>query len=174
MIVAAVALAVAPLASVAGLYQTHQMEVGAALQLEKNGHFRYQLDYGAVSEHAEGSWTFDGKTVRLTTTPQPNAPRFELVRDDPAPAGDLAMTLEAPGFGEGYRLDAIATGPAGEKGRVSADDQGRVEAGGHKISIIEPLVPVYGGVGGTFPLSADRGHRLLLRFHANDLGTASF
>ena len=38
------------------------MEVGAALELQKNGHFRYQLDYGAVSEHAEGDWTFDGKS----------------------------------------------------------------------------------------------------------------
>src|SRR3954469_22483564 len=115
--VAALALMLASAPAIAGRYQTHQMEVGAALQLQKNGHFRYQLDYGAVSEHAEGSWTFDGKTVRLTTTPRPNAPRFELVRDDPAPAGDLAMILEAPGFGDGYRLDAIATGPGGEKGR---------------------------------------------------------
>jgi hypothetical protein len=35
-------------------------------------------------------------------------------------------------------------------------------------------VPVYGGVGGHFALSSERGHRLLLRFHANDLGTAAF
>ena len=39
-------------ASMAGLYQAQQMEVGAALELQKNGHFRYQLDYGAVSESA--------------------------------------------------------------------------------------------------------------------------
>ena len=61
-------------ASMAGLYQAQQMEVGAALELQKNGHFRYQLDYGAVSESAEGDWTFDGKTVRLTTNPRPSQP----------------------------------------------------------------------------------------------------
>ena len=52
---AAVALLLAPAAALAGLYQSRQMEVGAALELQKNGHFRYQLDYGAVSEHAEGA-----------------------------------------------------------------------------------------------------------------------
>ncbi len=168
------ALFAAPLTAIAGLYQAHQMEVGAALQLQKSGHFQYQLDYGAVSEHAEGDWTFDGKTLRLTTKPRPKLPSFELIRDDPAPVGDLEMTLEAPGFGDGYRLDAIATGASGEKGLVRADDHGRVETGGHKISIIQPLVPVYGGVAGTFPLSSNKGHRLLFRFHANDLGTAFF
>ena len=55
-------LAAAAPSAVAGTYQAQQMEVGAALELEKNGHFRYQLDYGAVSEHAEGDWTFDGNT----------------------------------------------------------------------------------------------------------------
>lgn len=168
-------LFLAPGATVAGLYQAQQMEVGAALELQKNGHFRYQLDYGAVSEHAEGDWSFDGKTIRLTTRPSPKKPSFELVRDDPAPAGSLMLTLEPPGLGEGYRLDAIGTDAAtAEKGMVATDEQGRVESGGHKLSAIEPLVPVYSIVGGHFPLSSDRGHHLLLRFHANDLGTAAF
>ena len=167
--------AAATAASVAGLYQAHQMEVGAALELQKSGHFRYQLDYGAVSESAEGDWTFDGKTVRLTTRPKPKPPSFELVRDDPAPAGEIVMVLEPPGFGDGYRLDAIATDTAtGEKGRVTTDEQGRIEAGSHKLAAVDPLVPVYGGRGGHFALSQERGHRLLLRFHANDLGHAAF
>jgi hypothetical protein len=163
-------------AAVAGLYQAHQMEVGAALELKKNHHFRYQLDYGAVSEQAEGDWTFDGKTVRLTTRPVPHQPSFELVRDDPAPPGEIMMTIEPPGFGaEGYRLDAIGTDAgSGDKGLVTAGDNGRVESGGHKLSAIEPLVPVYGMPGGRFPLSSDRGHHLLLRFHANELGHAAF
>ena len=169
-------LALAPAASVAGLYQSQQMEVGAALELQKGGHFRYQLDYGAVSEHAEGDWSFDGKTVRLTTKPAPRRPSFELVRDDPAPVGEVKLTVEPPGFGaEGYRLDAIGTDAAsGEKGLVSTDDDGKVQAGSHKLSAIEPMVPVYGVVGGRFPLSAELGHHLILRFHANDLGTAAF
>ncbi len=162
-------------ASPAGLYQAQQMEVGAALELQKNGHFRYQLDYGAVSESAEGDWTFDGKAVRLTTRPMPRSPSFELVRDDPAKPGELAMSLEPPGFGQQYRLDAVGTDAAtGEKGLVTTDEQGRVLAGSHKLSAIDPLVPVYGNVGGHFALDPRTGHRLLLRFHANDLGRAAF
>ena len=68
----------------------------------------------------------------------------------------------------------IYADPSGEKGLVSADEQGHVDTGTHKIVTIAPLVPVYGGVGGTFPLSQERGHRLMLRFHANDLDTAAF
>lgn len=162
--------------SVAGLYQAQQMEVGAALELQKSGHFRYQLDYGAVSEEAEGDWTFDGKTVRLTTKPMPKLPSFELVRDDPAPPGEVVMTLEPPGFGEeGFRLDAVGTdSTSGQQGLVTTGDDGKVDSGDHKLSAIAPMVPVYGMIGGHFPLSPDRGHHLLLRFHANDLGRAAF
>jgi hypothetical protein len=173
---AAAAVILSPEASVAGLYQSQQMEVGAALELKKDGHFRYQLDYGAVSERADGDWTLEGKTVRLTTRPKPKPPSFELVRDDPAPVGEVTLSLEPPGFGEqGYRLDAVGTdAESGEKGLVTTDEKGRVEAGGHKLGAVDPLVPVYGAVGGHFPLGTDRGHRLVLRFHANDLGYASF
>jgi hypothetical protein len=173
---AALLLAAAKPPPLAGLYQAHQMEVGAALELRKDGHFRYQFDYGAVSEEAAGTWTSDGKTVQLTSNPMPTPPSFELVRDDPAPDGELVMTLEPPGFGEeGYRLDALAVdAESGEKGIVTADDQGRVDAGKHRLASVDPLVPVYGSVGGHFPLSPGRGHHLVLRFHANDIGRAAF
>jgi hypothetical protein len=176
MILAAAALLTAPApAAVAGFYQSQQMEVGAALELQAGGHFRYQLDYGAVSEQAEGDWTFDGTTVHLTSKPMPKLPSFELVRDDPAPKGELRMTVEPPGFGDGYRLDAVAIdADSGEKGLVTTDSDGRVDSGGHRLASVDPMVPVYGTIAGHFPLSPDRGHHLLLRFHANDLGHAAF
>lgn len=174
MLFAAALLTVAA-PSVAGLYQTQQMEVGAALEIGKNGHFRYQLDYGAVSEEAEGDWTFDGKTVHLTSNPMPRLPSFELVRDDPAPKGELVITLDPPAVFGASRIDAIATdADSGEKGLVTIDELGRVDAGGRRLSFVDPIVPVYGTVAGHFALSADRGHRLVLRFHANDLGHAAF
>lgn len=52
-----------------GFYRSNQMEIGAALELQPNGHFLYALDYGAVSEGAEGDWTFDGMVVRLNSKP---------------------------------------------------------------------------------------------------------
>ena len=174
MLAVAALLMFAPAPAVAGFYQSQQMEVGAALELKSDGRFRYQLDYGAASEQAEGRWTSDGKVVRLTTAAGHRPPAFELVRDDPAPAGHLTVTIEPPGLG-GYRLDAIATdAKSGGKGRVTVGSDGQVDSDGHQISVLEPLVPMYGTIAGRFPLDPKRGHRLLLRFHANDLGIAAF
>lgn len=71
---AALLLAVAQAAilpDISGMYETQQIEVAAGLELQPGGHFRYALDYGAVSEQTEGDWTFDGTTLRLTSNPMP-------------------------------------------------------------------------------------------------------
>lgn len=68
MIFAALLLAMADAPALPGFYMAHQIEVGAALELEADGKFQYQLDYGAVSEAAEGNWSSDGTTVYLTAT----------------------------------------------------------------------------------------------------------
>ena len=68
MMLAALLLAMADVSSAAGFYTTQQIEVGAALELDEDGRFQYQLDYGAVSESAEGNWSSDGTTVFLTAT----------------------------------------------------------------------------------------------------------
>lgn len=175
MLAAAGVLLLAPVAALAGLYQAQQMEVGAALELNANGTFRYQLDYGAVSEHAEGRWTSEGGAVRLTTEPRPKSPRFELVRDDPAPPSEIFLQLESRGLGNGFRMQALATDFMSKEQRlVETDTDGRVEADGRSITALELLVPVYGTPAGRFVLDPRHGHRLRLRFHANDLTTADF
>ena len=54
--------------SAVGFYRSTTMEVGAAIELEPDGHFLYGLDYGAVSEGGEGTWRVDGDVIRLTAT----------------------------------------------------------------------------------------------------------
>jgi hypothetical protein len=68
MILAALLLAAVQPQPLAGFYRSNQVEVGAALQLGPDGHFQYQLDYGAVSETAEGSWSSDSQAVYLTSS----------------------------------------------------------------------------------------------------------
>ena len=69
MILLALLLATAdPAPPLAGFYHSRQIEIGAAIELEEDGKFDYALDYGAVSEVAEGTWTSDGRTVYLTAT----------------------------------------------------------------------------------------------------------
>jgi hypothetical protein len=63
----ALILALADLASLAGFYTSNQMEVAAAIELQDDGKFAYSLDYGAVSEVAEGSWASEGNTIFLTS-----------------------------------------------------------------------------------------------------------
>jgi hypothetical protein len=162
-------------ASLPGLYEIHQMEMGGGLELNPDGHFRYALSYGAVDEEGQGTWTFDGKTVLLTSSPMPKAPSFELVHDDPAPKGELYMTLEDPGFQWGHPLEALATEDLKTGFEIGADETGRVDLNGKPaVAAVAPLMPVYGPTGEIFHLAPDRGHRLLFRFHANDLGKARF
>ena len=68
MILLSLLLAAADAPPLTGFYRSSQMEVGAALELDEDGKFQYQLDYGAVSEGAEGNWTSDGVNVFLTAT----------------------------------------------------------------------------------------------------------
>lgn len=68
MILAFLAALLADPASLAGFYRSSTMEVGAAIELEADGTFLYALDYGAVSETAEGRWTIEGNQVLITAT----------------------------------------------------------------------------------------------------------
>ena len=168
-------VAMAPVASaLPGLYRSGQMEVGAGLELREDGSFRYALDYGAVSETGEGKWTSDGKTVLLTSDPMPKAPAFEIVRDDPAPAGELWVDFQDPGYWGGP-LEMLLT-IEGEKAliRGEPDSSGRVHAGGKRILAVQPIVPVYELFGAPLTLSPDRGHKVTIRFLPNDLGKARF
>jgi len=92
MFLAALLLAAAQPQPLAGFYRSHQIEVGAALQLDPDGHFQYQLDYGAVSESAEGSWSSDGKAVYLTAKTMTGAYKVpNFVREPLAIDGDRLM-----------------------------------------------------------------------------------
>ena len=162
--------------SYAGYYETKQMEMAGGLELKANGKFRYAFSYGAVDEEAEGDWVSDGKIVRLTSNPMPKAPSFELVRDDPAPKGQVSMTFDKSTFNWTGRVDAMATA-VGVKGRglvTASGTDGSVDSGGHVLLSVEPLVPMYAIPGGVVKLSPERGHRLFFRFHPNDLGRAMF
>jgi hypothetical protein len=85
------------------------------------------------------------------------------------------MTLEDPGFEWGHGLEAIAADAKKNGFEVTADDSGKVDLSGKPpVVAIAPEMPVFGPTGDIFPLTADRGHRLLFRFHRNDLGRARF
>jgi len=66
MILAWLLLALADPAALPGFYVGNQMEMATAIELEPDGTFAYALDYGAVSEFAEGRWKLEGERIVLT------------------------------------------------------------------------------------------------------------
>lgn len=173
---AAVLFAAPSPATVAGFYQSEQMEVGAALELHKNGHFRYQLDYGAISEGAEGDWTFDGKTVRLTSKPMPKEPTFDLVRDRPAPRCSLSLSVDWGKFNWSSPPDVLAIykGAPRELHFLQADEKGNVHLQNCAVATIFPIVPMFDTLGPPLKLSPATGHKLSLKFRPNELGHVAF
>lgn len=113
MILAALLLAAADSAPpLAGFYHSHQIEIGAAIELEDDGKFDYSLDYGAVSEVAEGSWTSDGHTVYLTSTRMEGAFKQRVFVREPVTLDGSTLVLKRYGTTIRFeREDALPTPP---------------------------------------------------------------
>ena len=171
----ALLLAAAPANAVAGTYAIRQMEMAGGLDLRTDGRFRYALEYGAVSEEGGGKWRLDGPFVLLTSDPMPRAPDFTVVRDDPAPHGELTIGLTPPGFAStGLHPDIlIKANGRPDLYELELDEGGRGTLPADVTAIV-PRVPGYGDLGTPIRLSPGRGHKLLLRFVPNDLGKARF
>lgn len=76
----AVAVQAVEPAPVTGFYISRTMEVGSAIELDPDGKFMFALDYGAISEAAEGNWVREGNTIYLTATRHEmnwQAPKFD-------------------------------------------------------------------------------------------------
>jgi hypothetical protein len=174
----ALLLAAAPAAgaeSVAGLYEIRQMEMGGGLELTPDGRFRYALEYGAASEQGEGRWVAKDDQILLTSDPMPKGPSFEAVKDDPAPPGELWVQLAPPGFGDfTTNLEMVVTFKDGRREEIRDDGDGHMPVDARTVITIQPVVPIYGDVTAAIPLSAERGHKLTLRFMPNDIGKVRF
>lgn len=86
----------AEVAAQAGFYRSATMEVGAALELEPDGKFAYALDYGAVSEVAEGQWSESPGRVLLTATKMEGA-RDPAFKDTPLTIAGDSLLLQRYG-----------------------------------------------------------------------------
>jgi hypothetical protein len=164
--------------SLAGTYDGGQMEVGAQLLLKPDGHFQYELAYGALDESAEGSWELKDGVVLLTTVPAVVLPSFAVISDTPDPRGGLHIQL-AKTLVEGMRQRVLLLYGANPKADQDADeaevaDDGSVPipAGKHPTAFI-PEIPVYPLLPRPIPLTAG-GHRFVLRFEPHDIGKADF
>ena len=168
-------------ASLAGDYVGGQMEVGAELALLPDGHFRYQLAYGALDESARGTWEFKEGAVYLTTVPAVVPPHFAVLSDKPDPRGGLWITLSNAAIMEGlvqtvYLLYGDA--PPSDKNPPAVADvapDGHVPLPNNRMPrAIILAIPIVSVIDKPIPLTGTGGHHLTVRFEPNDIGKADF
>jgi hypothetical protein len=163
-------------ASLAGTYDGHQMEMGAMLRLTPDGRFDYGLAYGALDETGKGSWALKDGKVLLTSDPV-TPPRFVFAGQKTGAAGVLDVALKVPkGMSPRY-FDVAVTLTKGEPtgGQFS-------EAGGLSIPVdpVDPprsvrvFLPMFELASDPVPVDPSKGYALSFRFEPNDIGKADF
>jgi len=164
------------LASLAGRYDGGQMEVGAELLLKPDGHFEYELAYGAMDEEGKGTWEVRDGVVFLTSVPVVVPPRFVVESDVPEPKGGLWIKISNGPLMEGSRQRVyLLYGPKDEPDMAEIADDGHVPLpGGRKPTAIIPEIPVYPIMQKPIPLTGTGGHRIVMKFEKNDIGKADF
>jgi hypothetical protein len=167
-------------ASLPAAYEGNQMEVAARLLLKPDGHFKYELAYGALDETAEGTWEVHYGAVYLTTVPAVTPPSFVVVTETPDPRPGLWIKITNPiQDGGRQRIDLFyppnPDGSPSEPDMAEVADDGRVSipADRHPIAFA-PEIPVYPIHPKSIPLTGPAGHRFTLRFEPNDIGKANF
>jgi hypothetical protein len=159
----------------AGDYDGHAMELAAGLRLEANGRFRYGLSYGALDEEAQGRWESDGGAVYLTSDPI-TPPRFTLVGESPAPAGEFRIALDVPNGISRQYFDVQVVLADGQTMQRQLGDDGltlRLEPG-QKVASLRLLLPVFDLESDRFALTAGTASEARVRFEPNDLGKVGF
>ena len=127
MIFAALLLTMADAPSPVGFYTTSQIEVGAALQLDDDGKFQYQLDYGAVSETAEGNWSSDGTTVYLTATKMQGAYKTSNFSREPLKIDGDRLLLTRYDTVIRFEREELPTPADRKSGELQNGDSGRTD-----------------------------------------------
>jgi hypothetical protein len=163
-------------AMLVGMYDGGQMEVGAQLVLKADGHFGYELAYGALDESATGTWEFKDGAVFLTTVPAVVPPRFVVESDKPDPRGGLWLKLSNGPLMEGANQRVyLIYGPKDQPDMVEVAEDGHVPFPGDRRPTAFLLeIPVYPVQGQPIPLTGTGGHLITVRFEANGIGKADF
>jgi hypothetical protein len=161
--------------SLAGMYDGHQMEVGAQLLLKPDGHFEYELAYGALDEEGKGTWELKDGAVFLNSVPAVVAPAFVVVSDTPEPKGGLWIKLVKPLSTDSRQRVYLIYGPGEEPDMSEVQDSGYVLVpAGKKPTAFVMEIPVYPIETKPIPLTGTGGHRFVLKFEPNDIGKADF
>jgi hypothetical protein len=156
----------------AGLYTGSQAEVGAMLELDENGRYRYELSYGALDEWSAGTWTKQGDAVVLQSDPYV-APAFEMSEQGPA-SGGLTVTMDLPNGLDPQYFAVTLHRKDGSAAFESMTSVGlEIPMGDNPVVSLRPVLPVMDLMGPSFAVP-EGGAALKIAFRPNDLGFAGF
>ena len=151
-------------------------DVASELELRDDGRFAYALAAGALDERAEGRWTSDGTTVRLTTEPKPRPAVFTAGAARKTAEVPLTLKVTSP---DGHGIAGVdlrvgfAAGPPVESytqeyGWSLGPDEKRTPVW------LELSIPMYGLASPRFPIAAAAANDLTFVLTPNDLGIVDF
>ncbi|MCB2046666.1 MAG: hypothetical protein KDE32_00410 [Novosphingobium sp.] len=156
----------------AGLYDGNQTEIAAALELGKDGRYRYQLSYGALDEWSAGIWKRAEGGIVLDSDPF-KAPAFAFT-ESPGKSGALSVRLLVP---DGYDPQYFAVNIHRKAGSASfetmSSDGLDIPMGDNPVVSIRPVLPVMDLLGPEFVVPGG-GAALAISFQPNDIGFAGF
>src|SRR5215813_8381515 len=96
-------------------------EVGSELLLKPDGTFEYMLAYGAADYQAAGKWSYQDRSVMLTTDGKKEPP-FRLLRSAVSKEEGIRVWVKAPNGHPVPNIDVILQTAAGPvKARTSSD-----------------------------------------------------
>ena len=149
-------------------------DTASALEINKDGTFRYMLSEGAVDESAQGRWTCDGGKLLLTTTPAPKAPQFALGKVEDGGDGFSVHVVWPDGRGipgVDFVLELDSGTPIEDYTQVRGWSG---DLGGRKPRAISLSEPFYGTMSPAFPLASNDHQQIEIILTPNDMGKADF
>lgn len=160
-------------AALVGPYDGGQMEVGAGLELMADGHFHYELAYGALDEAADGTWSVVGDRVVLASN-RVVPPRFVVVSRTTGEPGMLRGHLD---FKDGYDqqyFNALITQADGsiEQKQFGIEGLAWEFAPASPPRSVRLVMEMYGVKGEPLVLDPAAGFEITWHFEANGLGKA--
>lgn len=176
---AAVAIVASPPADARSPYAGHyRIAIGpdgaGRLELDPDGHFRYELSAGALDERAEGTWTEIGGDIRLTTAPKPIPPSFARGPDGGKHSPTLHVRL-ADGrdlagidFRLGLTNGTVMAGYTQAEGWAFPDD------GDRRIAWVEVVEPIYGIASPRFAIDPPAAGGLVFVLTPNEIELVDF
>lgn len=151
-------------------------DVASEIELLPNGRFRYFLAAGSLDERAEGSWTAEGRRVRMATEPKPVPPAFTAAASGRADEAAMTVKVSGPGGGGIAGIDVEVGFDGGEPVEGYTQEYGWSLPEGERRAPrwIELSLPIPGSAPQRFAVDLSQGNALAFTLAPNDLGVLDF